>query len=176
MSSSGINLLAAKLTAVGEPRTADVPPAAILAETADAEQQRQALAEPSPEQIRFAGIIEQGARLGLLCLFITFPLYVFGIVEPQIPIDKVCEYWKLDVHEYRSAVALETGWGWVSMLGHGDFLNFVGIIILASTTVLSYLAVIPLLFKRREFVYLVLAVLQVLVLVFAASGVVSMGH
>jgi hypothetical protein len=62
------------------------------------------------------------------------------------------------------------------MLGCGDFINFIGIAILAGVTVLSYLAIIPLLLKRRDFIYAVLASLEVLVLAVAASGIITVGH
>jgi hypothetical protein len=132
--------------------------------------------EASPEQIRYAGILEKGMHAGLLCLVVTFPLYIFRIVEPHTPIDKVCACWTLDAQNYRSATEIETGWSWVSLLGYGDFLNFVGVAILAGATVFCYLAIIPLLLRRNDRVYVVLALVQVLVLVVAASGVIAVGH
>jgi hypothetical protein len=43
-------------------------------------------------------------------------------------------------------------------------------------TVICYAAIIPLLLKRKDFVYATLAVLEVLVLVAAASGIIAVGH
>jgi hypothetical protein len=176
MSSPVPNLFAAKDLPAGQPPAADAPQAAALAETAAGPEKPEPPPEASAEQVRFAAALEKGTRLGLLCLLLTFPLYIFGVVEPCVPIGKVSESWILNVHQYHDAVAVESGWSWLSLLGHGDFLNFIGITILAGTTVISYLAIVPLLLKRGDILYIVLALLQVLVLVAAASGLIAAGH
>ncbi|MHC4401378.1 MAG: DUF1634 domain-containing protein [Planctomycetota bacterium] len=135
-----------------------------------------ASAEPSAEQLLYASVLEKGMYLGLACLFVTFALYVLGIMGPHIPLEKVPEYWTKDVQEYLTETGIEDGWGWVKMLGKGDCVNFVGIAILAGVTVLCYLAIVPQLLKRRDFVYAALALVEVLVLVTAASGIIAVGH
>jgi hypothetical protein len=132
--------------------------------------------EPTPEQIRYAGVLEKGMYVGLACLFVTFALYVFGIMEPHIPLEELSEHWEKNVHEYLTDAEIEAGWGWVKMLGHGDFINFVGIAILAGMTILCYIAIIPRLLKRKDFIYAILALLEVVILVVAASGIVAVGH
>jgi hypothetical protein len=151
-------------------------PRAALAEVADAPQQRDARLEPTLEQTRYARLLEKGTQLGLLCLLITFPVYIFGVVEPHIPVAKLSDSWTLDAGRYRSEAGIEAGWGWVTRLGQGDFMNFVGIAVLGSVTGFCYCAVIPMLLKRKDWIYAVLAVLQVLVFIVAASGIVGMGH
>ena len=132
--------------------------------------------EPPPEQIRYANVLEKGMYLGLACLFVTFVLYVFMIVAPHIPHEKLPEYWTKNVHEYLTEAEIDAGWGWVKMLKHGDFINFIGITMLAGVTVLCYLAVFPLLLKRKDTIYAVLVLLEVIVLVVAASGIIAVGH
>jgi hypothetical protein len=132
--------------------------------------------EPTPEQIRYARILEKGMYLGLACLFVTFALYVFGVMEPFIPLGELPEHWTKGVHEYLTDAQIEEGWSWVGMLRYGDFVNFIGIAALAGVTVLSYLVIIPLLLKQRDVTYAVLAFLEVLVLVAAASGILALGH
>lgn len=132
--------------------------------------------EPTPEQIRYANLLEKGMRLGLASLFVTFPLYVFGIIDPHVPLEKVQYCWTLGVHDYYGEANVKPGWAWMSLLGHGDFLNFVGIVILAAVTTVCYLAIIPSMFRRRDTIYAVLAVLQVVILGLAASGLIAVGH
>lgn len=132
--------------------------------------------DPSPEQVRYAAVLEKGMYLGLGTLFVTFALYVSGVMEPHIPLEKLSGHWTKSVHEYLSDAGIEPGWAWVKMLGHGDFINFLGITILAGTTVFCYLAIVPMLVAKRDFVYVILAALEVLVLVFAASGIIAVGH
>ena len=132
--------------------------------------------EPTPEQRRYARVLQRGMYLGLLCLFVTFALYVSGIVKPYIPLEQLPQYWSMSAPEYLEAGRIEAGWNWVPMLGYGDFLNFVGIAALAGVTVLCYLVILPLLWKRGDKVYAILALLEVIVLVVAASGIIAVGH
>jgi hypothetical protein len=62
------------------------------------------------------------------------------------------------------------------MLDCGDFINFIGIATLAGVTILCYLAIVPILLKSNDRTYLILALIEVIVLVVAASGVISVGH
>ena len=119
-----------------------------------------------------------------MILFITFALYVSRAVGSAVPLDQVSGYWSQGVYEYLEAVNHDhlhmehppTGWAWITMLGKGDFLNFVGIAILGGVTILCYLAIIPTLLRKQDFVYLAMALVEVLVLSLAASGVLVVGH
>jgi hypothetical protein len=62
------------------------------------------------------------------------------------------------------------------MLAKGDFLNFVGIAILAGVTIICYLAIVPTLLRKKDRAYLTMAIVEVLVLALAASGILSVGH
>jgi len=139
-------------------------------------EQPDASLEPTPEQIRYAAVLEKGMYVGLACLFLTFALYVFGIMGPYIPHEEIPQHWSKDVQTYLAEANIEAGWGWVKMLGYGDFVNFLGIAILAGVTILCYSAIVPLLLKRKDTIYAVLAILEVLVLAAAASGIMAVGH
>jgi len=130
----------------------------------------------SPEQVRYAGILEKGMYVGLATLFITFAIYAFGIMDPYIPLDKVSHYWSLSVHDYLHEANIGSGWSWAGMLNRADFLNFIGIAFLAGTTIICYLAIIPILLKNNDKIYAVLAILEVVILSLAASGLLAVGH
>lgn len=132
--------------------------------------------KPAPEQIRYARVLEKGMYVGLGTLFITFAIYAFGIMEPHVPPEQLPSHWTKNVHQYLSDTEIEAGWGWVSMLGHGDFINYVGIVTLAGVTIVCYLSIVPILLSKGDGVYAVLALLEVIVLVIAASGLISVGH
>jgi hypothetical protein len=136
------------------------------------------------EQVLYARVLEMGMYLGLVILFITFGLYVSGLLAPVVPLDQISSYWHQGVHEYLEAINRDhlhmehppTGWMWVTMLGKGDFLNFVGIAILGGITILCYLAIVPTLLRKRDFAYVAMALVEVVVLSLAASGVLVVGH
>jgi hypothetical protein len=132
--------------------------------------------EATPEQILYAKILEWGMYSGLLILFITFALYTLGIMDPYIPMDKISNYWSMNVHDYIEHAGIKDGWGWVGMITYGDFVNFIGIAILAGVTIICYAAIVPTLLKNKDIVYAILAVLEVIILGAAASGILAVGH
>jgi hypothetical protein len=134
------------------------------------------LLKATPEQLLYAKILEKGMLFGLLILLITFGLYTFGILDPYIPLDKISSYWSDNVHDYLKHAGIKDGWAWLGMIKYGDFINFVGVAILAGVTIICYAAIVPTLLKNKDVVYAVLAVLEVIILSAAASGLLAVGH
>lgn len=130
---------------------------------------------PSPEQVLYANILNKGMLLGLVVLLITFALYVFGIVQPYVPLDELSNYWSLGVSDYLRELNIPAGWAWLGMLGYSDFLNFIGIAFLAGVSIICYIAIIPTLWKNDDKIYVVLSVLEVIVLTAAATGIFGSG-
>ena len=136
------------------------------------------------EQTQYAGVLEVGMRIGLLTLLVTFALYVSGVVSPAVPVDELPRYWVMSVHEYLEAVNHDhlhlehpvDGWGWLSLLGRSDYLNFVGIAILSLITIVCYVRIVPTLLRKRDYVFSAIAVLEAAILTLAASGVLTVGH
>jgi hypothetical protein len=62
------------------------------------------------------------------------------------------------------------------MLAKGDFFNFVGITILSGITIICYLAIVPMLLRKKDVAYVTIALIEALVLALAASGILSVGH
>jgi hypothetical protein len=134
------------------------------------------LLEATPEQLLYARILEIGMYIGLLILFITFGLYTFGILDPYIPLDKISNYWSMNVHDYLKHAEIKAGWAWLGMIKYGDFINFIGVAILAGVTFICYASIVPTLLKNNDKVYAILAVLEVIILSAAASGILAVGH
>lgn len=60
--------------------------------------------------------------------------------------------------------------------GYGDFINFIGVAILGGVTIICYASIVPTLLKNNDKVYAILAVLEVIILSAAASGILAVGH
>ena len=112
---------------------------------------------------------------GLLILLITYAIYVVGILSPYLPHADVPKYWSLSVNEYLHQTNIQPGWARINMLAYGDFLNFVGIAILAGVSIICFLSIVPLLWKNGDKVYAVLAITEVIILTVAASGILGTG-
>jgi hypothetical protein len=129
----------------------------------------------SEEQMAYAGVLNGGMWLGLAILVITFVVYISGILPSFVPIDDLPKYWTMRVHDYNVALNAPTGWHWTALVGKGDYLNFIGIAMLSGLTILCYLVIIPILFRKKDTAYVVLAVVEILVLSLAASGLLKVG-
>jgi len=127
------------------------------------------------EQIAYARLLDLGMKAGLLFLVVTFIIYLSGILTPHIPVNELPKYWGMSVHKYLEATGIHAGWSWLGMLGKGDFLNFTGIAFLAGVTLLCYVRIIPILFRKKDTIYGVIAVVEVVVLALAASGILKSG-
>lgn len=134
------------------------------------------LPEPTREQIVFAAILRAGTGLSMLALVVGFLLYLGGLVPPLVPIAELPRYWGLSAEHYLAATGLPRGWGWLELVGHGDLLNFLGIAMLAALTIVCYVAVLPAFLRKGDTVYSAIIVLELAVLLLAASGLVAAGH
>ena len=140
--------------------------------------------EATEEQLLYANILEKGMLVGLVLMFITFTLYVFGIMPAAIPLSEISGYWNQPVHDYLVAINnnflhmehLPTGWSWVKLIGKGDFINFIPVAILSGVTIVCYLAIVPGLFKRGDKAYAIMALAEAIILALAASGLLAVGH
>ncbi len=129
----------------------------------------------SEEQIAYAGVLNVGMWFGLFLLVVTFIVYISGILPSYVPIDDLPKYWTMKAKDYIHGLHAPTGWGWLAFVGKGDYLNFVGIAMLAGLTILCYLAIIPTLARKKDRAYLVIAIAEVAVLLLAASGIMKTG-
>jgi hypothetical protein len=127
------------------------------------------------EQLAYARLLDMGMKAGLLLLIITFLIYLTAIIKPYIPRHEVSQYWGYSVHKYLEVTGIQPGWSWLNMIGKSDFMNFIGIAFLAGVTVICYIRIIPILFRKNDRVYAFIAILEVLVLVLAASGILKSG-
>lgn len=125
----------------------------------------------SPEQLRYAKVLSLGVQAGFIALVVTFALYMTGVLAPLVPVDQLPKYWGLSAAEFAKATGSPTGWDWVRLAAKGDIVNLVGIVVLASVSAFSTLAVLPIFLRRGERAHVAIAVLLVAVLVVSAANI-----
>ncbi|MCU0805054.1 MAG: hypothetical protein MUF79_08200 [Burkholderiales bacterium] len=130
----------------------------------------------SDEQRLYAKWLDRGTRFGFVVLVATFFVYVLGLLPAHVPVAELPKYWSLPVAEYVAATGAPSGWGWVRYIGEGDYLNFVGIGILAFVTVVCYAIVFPTFLRKGDRVYAAIILAEIIVLLVAAAGLVGVGH
>lgn len=131
--------------------------------------------QASPEQVTYANILFYGAWAGIFLMIFTYLIYISGLMTPHIPLHEVSNYWGMSADQYLHEANVEAGWGWATLLGKGDFLNFLGIAFLGILTIVGYLTLISAYIKKNDKAYSIIAILEVLVLALAASGILGSG-
>ena len=127
------------------------------------------------EQITYANLLFYGCWGGLALMVLTYAVYVTGILTPHVPLEQVTKLWSQPVGTYLEVGKVPHGWGWTVLIGKGDFLNFLGIVLLAGMTILCYIPLIPAFLKRGEKGFALMALAEIIVLLVAASGIVGAG-
>ena len=130
----------------------------------------------SPEQLRYARVLDAGMRFGLGVLVLGFIAYITGLVPAHVPLDQMPVLWALAAPEYLRATGMPEGWGWLAMFASGDVLPLFGIAILAGISGLCFVVLLPLYTARRDWIYFSIAALEIAVLTLAASGILTVGH
>ena len=128
-----------------------------------------------PEQLAYANLLFIGAWTGIVLMIITYFIYIGGILSPHVDLALITQNWDKGVDEYLKITKSPHGWGWLTLMNKGDFLNFFGIVLLAVLTLICYLFLIAGYKKRKDWAYFVIAITEVIVLAFAASGILGSG-
>ena len=132
-------------------------------------------AKASEEQIAYANILNIGMWFGLAVAIITFIIYMSGVLPTFVPIEDLPKYWGMTAKDYIHHLGAPTGWGWAPLVGKGDYLNFVGIAMLAGLTIVCYLKILPILIRKKDTPYVIIAIVEIAVLALAASGILKSG-
>ncbi|MFH1702343.1 MAG: hypothetical protein ABIB41_02775 [Nitrospirota bacterium] len=127
------------------------------------------------EQIAYANILNIGMIIGLAIIVVTFIVYMSGILSSFIPPQEIPKYWTMSSKNFIHSLGAPTGWDWLAMIGKGDYLNFIGISFLAGLTILCYLTILPILIRKKDTPFIIIAILEVAVLALAASGILKSG-
>ena len=132
-------------------------------------------AQASEEQLAYANFLGIVSWISLGILVILFFVYVSGILPNVVDFERIPEFWKLRASDFIHEANSPTGWGWVPLLDHGDMLPYIGIVLLAGMTILSYLRVLPIFLKKKERPYVIIILIELGVLIMAASGILTSG-
>jgi hypothetical protein len=135
----------------------------------------QAAGGSDPAGEAYARTLALGTRVGFLVLLATFLIYVLGLLPPEVPVTNLPKYWHLPAARYVAATGAPTGWSWLSHLGAGDVLNFLGIAILALVTPLCYARVLPVFVRERQRAFAWICVAELVVFGLAVAGLVALG-
>lgn len=130
---------------------------------------------PSKEQIIYANLLLLGMVSGIVILIITYTIYVSGLLSSYVDMQVISANWGKNIHEYLEITHSPHGWGWLVLLGNGDFLNYIGFVLLGIMTILCYLVLVKGYYRKKDWIFTAISVLEIVVLSLAASGLLGSG-
>jgi len=128
------------------------------------------------ERAWYARLLSWSGWTSLALLTVGFVVFLVELLPPFIHFHLLPEAWALSAQELGHRHGHPSGWQWLQMLGHGDILNLLGIALLASSSLIPLAAVAVIYWRGHERLYSLFAVAQMLVLLAAASGLLTTGH
>lgn len=130
---------------------------------------------PSKEQIIYANLLLMGMVAGIIILVTTYVVYLTGILPSHVGLDVISANWGKGIHEYLELTHSPRGWDWLFLLGKGDFLNFIGFALLGLMTIICYLVLVKGYLRKRNWIFAIISILEIVVLTVAASGIMGSG-
>jgi len=127
--------------------------------------------EVSPEQNQYANILLICSWAGIFIMLVTFLLYMGGLFNPIVKPSDMPLYWQMNVHQYALATHAPSGWNWLGLINHADYLNLVGLAFLGIVSVLGYLALLVTYLRNKDTPYAIMVSLEIVIIVLAASGI-----
>ena len=127
-------------------------------------------AQDAHVQELYARWLDVGARTGFALSLAALLLYLSGAMAPFVPLADLPSLWSLPVGRYLELTGAPTGWQWLRLLGHGDYLNLAAIVLFASVTIGCYARILVELLRHGERLYALIAALEIAVLLVAAAG------
>ncbi|MGD8835886.1 MAG: hypothetical protein PVJ19_13160 [Desulfobacteraceae bacterium] len=131
--------------------------------------------KPSREQIIYANLLLMGMVAGIIVMMITYAIYLAGFLPPHVDLNVISANWGKGIHDYLEITHSPHGWGWAALLLKGDFLNYIGFTLLGLMTIFCYLVLVRGYLRKKDWIYAVISVLEILVLSLAASGILGSG-
>jgi len=126
------------------------------------------------EQLAYAGVLDRLSHLAILVIGGSYAAYVLNLLPQGVSIVETASSWHLRASEMQSTLHAPLGWSFMadpSSLGLGDTLSYLSIILVCMIPVICLLFTAPAFLREKRPVFVVLSLLQVLILLVAATGI-----
>ena len=127
-------------------------------------------------QLRYARWLERASRVATVVTLAGFAAYVFDLIAPGVDHAQLAHLWQLPLAEYHRATGQVTGWQWIRLLDRSDMISLAGIALLCLCSPLALAVVLPSYARGRRPVMFWMCLLEIGVLLLAASNVIEIGH
>jgi len=130
----------------------------------------------TPRREAYGVLLHRCVIIGFVMLLGSFGLYASGLLPAHVPLDVLPSQWGLPAAQFMADNHLQGGWAWLRVVHRGDYLCLVGLAFLSLSTVICYLRVLPFFLREKKHAMGVIALIEIGVLLAAASGIFSIAH
>jgi uncharacterized membrane protein len=129
-------------------------------------------------QTAYANALDIVSHSVIVVMVLGYLLYLTELPPLSVPIETIAGNWHLSSARMQAKLHLPCGWSCFSSsagLMHGDVVSYMSIIFLSMATVLCLATAIMAFFREKNHLYSSIATVQIVVLLIAASGILSAG-
>jgi len=126
------------------------------------------------EQLAYAGVLDKLSHFAILFLAGSYATYIFNLLPPKVSIADIAANWHLRAPVMQAKLNAPLGWSFMSnaeSFWRGDALSYLAIIIICMIPVVCLLVFSACFFREKRPVFGVIALVQVLILLVAATGI-----
>ncbi|MDT9546602.1 MAG: hypothetical protein HQ516_02770 [Chlorobium sp.] len=126
------------------------------------------------EQLAYAGVLDKLSHFAMLFLAGSYAAYIFELLPQKVSIAEIAANWHLRAPLMQEKLDAPLGWSFMSGMEsfwRGDALSYLAIIIICMIPVICLLVTAPVFFREKRLVFGIIALLQVLILLVAATGI-----
>ncbi|HWR01294.1 MAG TPA: hypothetical protein VN371_05475 [Chlorobaculum sp.] len=130
-------------------------------------------------QIVYAKTLDYVAHTVIVVMAVGYLLYMTQLLPLSVPIETIAGNWHLSATSMQAKLNLPCGWECFSApagILHGDVLSYISVIFLSLSTLICLASAVAAFISEKKYLYSTIAILQVLVLLVAASGIMSAGR
>ncbi len=130
-------------------------------------------------QLVYAKTLDYVAHSIIVVMAIGYFLYLTQLLPLSVPIETIAGNWHLSAAKLQAKLNLSCGWDCFTApagIIHGDILSYISVIFLSLSTLICLASAVAAFISEKKYLYSTIAILQVLVLLVAASGIMSGGH
>jgi hypothetical protein len=130
-------------------------------------------------QLVYARTLDYVAHSVIILMAVGYFLYLTELLPLSVPIETIAGNWHLSAGHLQAKLNLPCGWGcFTSPTGilHGDIFSYISVIFLSLATLICLASAVAVFISEKKHLYSAIAALQVLVLLVAASGIMSGGR
>jgi hypothetical protein len=130
-------------------------------------------------QLAYAKTLDFVSHAIIVVMAAGYAFYLLRLLPNTIPIELIARNWGLNSSDLRSQLHHHCGWSCFSSIPallHGDALSYASVIFLSMATMLCLITALFAFLAEKNRIFMVMAIMQILVLGVAASGVFATGR